>query len=117
MTVRTNTKQGKRDARHHRVRARVKGTAERPRLAVYKSNTRLSAQIIDDVNGITLAAISSATVAGATARDRREAAANELAAAAKGKGISKVVFDRGGFEYTGVIKEFADAARAAGLVF
>lgn len=117
MTVRTTTKQGKRAARHSRVRARVSGTSERPRLAVYKSNTRLFAQIIDDTLGTTLAAVSSDTISAKTPRERIEGAAVQLADAAKKKGISKVVFDRGGFEYTGVIKAFADSTRAAGLIF
>ncbi len=106
-----------RDRRHRRVRAKVSGTAERPRLSVFKSNTRIVAQIIDDVAGTTLAAVSSSSEKGKTPRERAEAAATTLAVAAKGKGITKVVFDRGGFQYAGTIKAFADAARAAGLEF
>ena len=99
------------------MRAKVIGTAERPRLAVYKSNTKLTAQIIDDAKGVTLLAISSAAQKAKTPRERAEAAAAAIAAQAKQKGISKVVFDRGGFQYLGTIKAFADAARAAGLEF
>lgn len=105
------------DRRHRRVRARVSGTAERPRLSVFKSNTRIVAQLIDDERGVTLAAVSSTTEKAATPLSRAEAAAKSLTEAAMKKGVTKVVFDRGGFQYTGTIKAFADAARAAGLVF
>lgn len=111
------SKNQQRDRRHRRVRAKVRGTDERPRLSVFKSNTRLVAQIINDDAGTTLAAISSATEKGKTPRERAEAAAAALAKAAGAKGVKKVVFDRGGYQYTGTIKAFADAARAAGLEF
>lgn len=110
-------KQGSRITRHKRVRAKVVGTKERPRLAVYKSNTRLVAQIINDETGTTLAAISSADIKGKTPRERAEASAGVLAKLAGEKGVKKVVFDRGGFQYQGTIKAFADAARAGGLEF
>lgn len=111
------TKTQQREIRHRRVRARVSGTAERPRLSVFKSNTRLVAQIIDDAAHVTLAAISSSDEKGKTPRERAEAAAVTLAKRAAEKNIAAVVFDRGGFAYTGTIKAFADSARAAGLVF
>ena len=110
-------KQSKRQRRHKRVRAKVSGTAERPRLSVYKSNTKLVAQIINDDENKTITAVSSATQKGKTPRERAESAAAVLATSAKEKGITKVVFDRGGFQYLGTIKAFADAARAAGLEF
>ncbi len=110
-------KQQKRVQRHTRVRAKVAGTAERPRLSIYKSNTRIVAQIIDDTIGKTLASVSSASEKGKTPRERAEAAAVTLAKAAQGAGVKKVVFDRGGFQYLGTIKAFAEAARAAGLEF
>lgn len=113
----TNPKQLKRQRRHARVRAKVIGTSERPRLAVYKSNTKLVAQIINDDEGTTITAISSATQKGKTPRERAEQAAAALASSAKEKGVTKVVFDRGGFQYLGTIRAFADAARAAGLEF
>jgi large subunit ribosomal protein L18 len=113
----TTQKTLNRQRRHARVRARVSGTAERPRLSIYKSNTRLTAQIINDDKGLTIVAIDSSKEKGKTPRERAEMAAASLAKAAKGKDVSKVVFDRGGFEYTGTIKAFADAARAAGLEF
>jgi large subunit ribosomal protein L18 len=95
----------------------VSGTSERPRLAVYKSNTRIIAQIIDDTQGKTLAAVSSSAEKGKTPRERAETAAATLAKRAGEKKITAVVFDRGGFKYIGTIKAFADAARAAGLTF
>ena len=110
-------KQQKRDSRHRRVRAKVIGTEMRPRLCVYRSNTRLTAQIINDALGKTLAAVSSADEKGKTPRERAEQAAATLAKRAKEAGIKAVVFDRGGFLYVGTVKAFADAARAAGLEF
>lgn len=111
------SKNTQRKLRHNRIRARVAGTAERPRLCVYKSNTQLIAQLIDDENGKTIASISSAGMKGANNTERVEAAAAELAKRAGEKGVQTVVFDRGGFRYIGVIKAFADAARKAGLTF
>ncbi len=110
-------KQQKRVTRHARVRAKVEGSAERPRLSVYKSNTRIVGQLIDDAKGVTIASVSSASEKGKTPRERAEAAAATLAKKAKAAGIQKVVFDRGGFLYLGTIKAFADAAREAGLEF
>lgn len=106
-----------RNRRHRRVRAKVAGTEARPRLAVYKSNTRLIAQLIDDDKGITIAAVSSSDEKGKTPRERAEQAAATLAKRASEKGVKSVVFDRGGFQYLGTIKAFADAARGAGLEF
>lgn len=111
------TKREQRNRRHNRVRARVEGTESRPRLSIYKSNTRLTAQIIDDSKGVTLAAVSSSNEKGKTPKERAEQAASTLAKAAVAKGIKAVVFDRGGFQYVGTIKAFADAARGAGLEF
>ncbi len=110
-------KQQKRNRRHARVRARVIGSAERPRLSVYKSNTRLVAQLIDDSIGTTIAAVSSSAEKGKTPRERAEQAAATMAKSAMAKGVKAVVFDRGGFQYVGTIKAFADAARAGGLEF
>lgn len=117
MIMTTSIKQIKRQRRHRRVRAKAIGTPKRPRLSVYKSNTRLVAQIIDDTKGKTVAAVSSADEKGKTPRERAEAAAATLAKSALEKGVKTVVFDRGGFQYVGTIKAFADAARAAGLTF
>ena len=107
----------KRESRHRRVRAKVFGSAERPRLSIYKSNIALYAQIIDDTKGTTLAHASSSEEKAKTPRERVEAAAKTLAKRAKEQGVSRVVFDRGGFEYLGTVKAFADAVRAAGLNF
>jgi len=112
-----DNKGARRERRHRRVRAKVVGSEKRPRLSVYKSNTRLVAQIIDDERGCTLVAVSSADEKGKTPRERAEMAAVALAKRAKEKNVSAVVFDRGGFQYVGTIKAFADAARRAGLLF
>ena len=96
------------------------GTAERPRLAVYRSNRGISAQLIDDVAGHTLAAASQpGQVAGATrrARDARPPSASWSPSAAAKAGIASVVFDRGGYLYHGRVKALADAARENGLEF
>ncbi len=106
-----------RERRHRRVRAKVIGTSERPRLAVFKSNTRLTAQIIDDSIGKTIVSVSSIDEKAKTPRERAQAAAATIAKKAGEKGVKKVVFDRGGFQYVGTIAAFADAARAAGLEF
>lgn len=111
------TKSQQRERRHRRVRAKVIGTPARPRLSVYKSNTQLLAQIIDDDKGTTLVAVSSKSEKGATPRERAEQAAATLAKKAGEKGVKQVVFDRGGFQYVGTIKAFADAARKSGLEF
>jgi large subunit ribosomal protein L18 len=99
------------------VRAKVTGTEMRPRLAVYKSNTRIIAQVIDDNKGVTLAAVSSSAEKAKTPRERAEAAAATLAKQLQSKKITSVVFDRGGFQYVGSIKTFADAVRATGIDF
>lgn len=105
---------------HSRIRQRVKGTAERPRLAVYRSLSHIYAQVIDDRKGATLVAASSSE-ASSSASGGNVAGAKEIgklvADRAKEKGISKVVFDRGGYLYHGRIKALADAARQAGLEF
>jgi large subunit ribosomal protein L18 len=117
---------GQRDAqlrmrRHRRVRKKVTGTGERPRLAVYRSNRHVVAQVIDDETGRTVAAASSVekelrdantgNKTGATAVGRL------VAERAKAVGVSRVVFDRGGFRYHGRVAALADAARQAGLEF
>ena len=106
--------------RHKRVRAKISGTAERPRLAVYRSNANISAQIIDDVAGKTLV---SASTYGASFEGNggNKAAAREVgkavAKAAIEKGITEVVFDRGGYLYHGRVLEVAEGAREGGLKF
>lgn len=111
------SRHNKRERRHTRVRAKIIGTSVRPRLSIYKSNTRVIAQLIDDAEGATLLAVSSGDEKGKTPLERAEKAAATLASLAQGKGVKAVVFDRGGFLYAGTVKAFADAARAAGLKF
>ncbi|RYG30599.1 50S ribosomal protein L18 [bacterium] len=108
-----------RTARHDRLRRRVVGTAERPRLAVFRSLKHISAQIIDDSTGTTLASASSVEKAlSATGnRDGAKSIGSTLAQRAKEKGIEKVVFDRGGFQYHGRVASLADGAREGGLEF
>src|SRR5258708_23353805 len=112
-----------RDRRHIRVRKRVAGTAQRPRLAIFRSLHHISAQVIDDTQGITLAAASTYEP---NLRKKLKVTANTDAAVAVGKAIAErareagagtVVFDRGGYLYHGRVKALADAAREAGLEF
>jgi len=113
----TNIKTLKRERRHKRIRARVAGTAERPRLAVFKSNKFMYAQLIDDNTGKTLCAASDIKGGKGTKAERAVVIGAELAEKAKGLKITSVVFDRGGFRFTGRVKALADSARAAGLIF
>lgn len=115
--AKTSTKTTNRLARHKRIRGRVAGTAARPRLAVFRSNTRVVAQVIDDTARKTLAATSSDKMKGKTQKERALEAAKDIAAKIKNAGLSTIVFDRGGHLYTGTIKEFADTVRAEGIVF
>jgi large subunit ribosomal protein L18 len=117
------TKAERRLRRHRRVRKKVFGTPERPRLCVYRSLRHIYAQVIDDTRGHTLAAASSLN---GDFRDYRGHRGNKamarlvgqlLARRAQEAGIKKVVFDRGGYKYHGVVKELAEAAREAGLQF
>jgi len=105
--------------RHKRIRKKVSGTAERPRLAVNFSGRHIRAQVIDDTKGVTLAAASTqekAAKAGANVANA-QTVGKLVADRAKKKSVSKVVFDRGGFQYQGKVKALADAAREAGLEF
>jgi large subunit ribosomal protein L18 len=103
--------------RHRRVRKKVVGTPDRPRLSVHRSNRNIHAQIIDDSAGRTLVAASSLTAEGADPKARAKAVGEELAAKAKAAGITRVAFDRGGFRYHGRIQALAEAAREGGLEF
>jgi large subunit ribosomal protein L18 len=106
---------------HERIRHRVRGSEERPRLAVFRSLKHIYAQVIDDRRGHTLAAASSGEKKGAAGNGGNVAGAKQvgklIAERAKANGITKVVFDRGGYLYHGRIKALADAARQAGLEF
>lgn len=104
--------------RHKRIRVSVTGTEERPRLSVFRSNKHLQAQIIDDTKGVTLLSVSDLSVKKKnTKQGRATLIGQELAKKALEKGITKVVFDRGGFRYQGRVRAFADAARKGGLAF
>jgi large subunit ribosomal protein L18 len=110
-----------RQKRHERIRLRVEGTVERPRLAVFRSLNHIQAQVIDDSTGRTLAAASSLEKELRTAKQRKTDEAKTVgrlvAERAKSAGVERVVFDRAGFRYHGRIKSLADAAREAGLEF
>ena len=103
--------------RHARIRAKVVGTAERPRLSIFRSNNFIYAQLIDDEAGKTIASVDSRTAKGKTSRDRAKETGSAIAALAKGKSIKKVVFDRGGFQYKGSVVALAEGAREGGLTF
>jgi len=106
----------KRERRHKRIRAKVAGTADMPRLSVYKSNQYVYAQLLDDDKGITLAYEASNKKDG-TKLEGAKKVGTRIAEKAKTLKIQKVVFDRGGFIYTGKVKALADAAREGGLKF
>lgn len=107
----------KRERRHRRIRARVSGTAQRPRLAVFKSNKFIYAQLIDDAAGRTLCAASDLKDGKGTKVERAIAIGADIAEQAKKHNITSIVFDRGGFRFTGRVKALADSAREKGLVF
>jgi large subunit ribosomal protein L18 len=113
------TKEQGRLRRHRRVRSKVSGTAARPRLAVYRSNLRIYAQLIDDEAGVTLASASSLDkdVAGTKRSEQAALVGRLVAERAKAAGVGRVVFDRGGYLYHGRVKSLADAARENGLEF
>ncbi len=105
--MKINTK-AKRERNHKKIRAKVFGTSTRPRLSVFKSNTTMYAQVINDESGVTLAA--------ARGTDAKKVGA-EVAKAALAKSVKAVVFDRGGYIYTGKVRALADSAREGGLTF
>jgi large subunit ribosomal protein L18 len=119
----TQDRREARNTRHHRLRRYVRGSAARPRLAVFRSLNHIYAQIIDDDAGRTLAAVDSRS----PGFRARQASGGNVAAAkivgellaekARGRGVERVIFDRGGYKYHGRVKALADAARAGGLIF
>jgi large subunit ribosomal protein L18 len=111
------TKNQKFARRHARVRAKVNGTSERPRLTVFKSHKYIYAQIIDDTKGHTLASFDSTDLKGKNPSDRAKEVGIGLAKKAMAAKIKKVVFDRGGYQYVGKIRLVADGAREGGLEF
>ena len=119
MITKTNRK-AERERRHARVRRKISGTAECPRLCVFRSNNNLYVQIIDDVKAVTLAQASTLDKEVKTKHSNKEAAkevGSLIAKRALEKNIKAVVFDRGGYIYHGVVKELAEAAREGGLEF
>ena len=120
MITQTSKNQTRRKV-HVRIRRKVTGTAERPRLSIYRSLNHIYAQVVDDLQGVTLAAASSNEKGDGKRSGGNVASAKALgkmiAERAKAKGITRVVFDRGGYQYHGRVKALADAAREAGLKF
>lgn len=119
MITKTNKKL-ERKRRHKRVRAKISGTAECPRLCVYRSNSNIYAQVIDDEKNVTLVSASTLDKSIKTKKSNKEAAKEVgelIAKRAIEKNIKTVVYDRGGYIYHGVIKELAESAREAGLEF
>jgi large subunit ribosomal protein L18 len=120
-----NTRRYQRLRRHARVRRKVTGTEDRPRLVVYRSLKQMQGQVIDDVRGVTVIGLSTLTPElraqreqnGASKSDLARAAGKLLAERAREKGINRVVFDRGGYIYHGRVKAFAEGAREGGLEF
>ena len=113
-------RKAERERRHKRVRNKISGTAERPRLCVFRSNQNLYVQVIDDTKGVTLASASTLDKEVKTKHSNKEAAkelGTLIAKRAQDKKIKQVVYDRGGYVYHGVVKELAEAAREAGLEF
>ena len=108
-----------RERRHKRVRGKVSGTAERPRLSVFRSNKGMQAQLIDDVAGRTLAAVNwtEQDLKSLARMEQAKRAGEVLAERAKAAGVESVVFDRGGYRYHGRVKALADGAREGGLKF
>ena len=119
----THDRRGPRDVRHVRLRQAVRGSAERPRLAVFRSLNHIYAQLVDDDAGRTLLAVDSRSKTFRAAQPTggnitaAKAVGEQLAQKAKAQGIQRVVFDRGGYKYHGRVKALADAARAGGLTF
>jgi large subunit ribosomal protein L18 len=112
----TLSKAQSRAKRHNRLRHKITGTAARPRLAVFRSNKFVYAQLIDDVTGTTIAAADSRNEKGSRL-EGAQAIGTVIATKAADKKITEVVFDRGGFQYIGIVAAVADAARAGGLKF
>ena len=110
-------KSEKRNRRHKRIRSKVSGTALRPRLSIFRSNRAIYAQLIDDDAHVTLLSVQTDDSKKKTLTDRAQEAGKRLAEKAKEKGIQAIVFDRGGFIYTGNIRSFAEAVREGGLSF
>ncbi|MBZ0306060.1 MAG: 50S ribosomal protein L18 [Anaerolineae bacterium] len=117
------SREAQRKRRHHRVRVKIHGTTERPRLNVYRSLVNIYAQVIDDDKGHTLVSASTIDpeigkmIEGKTKREAARIVGKVVGERAKDAGVTQVVFDRGGYQYHGRVKELADGAREAGLEF
>jgi large subunit ribosomal protein L18 len=111
------TKDNRRLKRRRRVRAKVSGTSERPRISVFRSNQGISAQLVDDVAGRTVAAVNwyEPELRGLSKPERTKRAGETLAERAKAAGVSGAVFDRGGYQYHGHVRAFAEAIRESGI--
>ena len=112
-----NKKAEKRIRLKKKIRTKIFGTAETPRLSVFRSNNYMYAQIIDDVNSVTIVSSSDLKIKTGTKTERSQKVGEEVAKNAIAKGIKSCVFDRNGFKYTGRVKALADSARSAGLKF
>jgi len=113
----TKIKKIQRDRRRKRIRAKIFGTSEKPRLSLFKSNKYITAQLIDDTKGNTLASATSKNIKGKNVLEKAKAVGASIAEQAKSKKIHSAVFDRGGYLYTGSVSAVADGAREAGLKF
>ena len=113
----TKIKKIQRERRKKRIRAKVFGVSDKPRLSVFKSNKYISAQLVDDARGATLASATSKNIKGKSVLEKAKAVGESIAKQAEVKKISTAVFDRGGYLYTGSVKAVADGARGAGLKF
>jgi large subunit ribosomal protein L18 len=117
MKTKTQVKTAGRKARHNRIRSRVIGSGVKPRLAVFKSNTALYAQLIDDAANQTIAAADTRKIKGENLVARATVLGETIAKLAKDKSITTIVFDRGGFRYQGAVAAVAEGARSGGLKF
>ncbi|MGH7458881.1 MAG: 50S ribosomal protein L18 [Longimicrobiaceae bacterium] len=116
------SREERRVRRHRRVRKKISGTGERPRLVVHRSLNHTEGQLVDDLRGVTLAGLSTLAVkvvteSAGTKTERSREAGRQLAVKARGQGVTKVVFDRGGYQYHGRVRAFAEGAREGGLEF
>jgi large subunit ribosomal protein L18 len=113
----TKIKKIQRERRKKRIRAKIFGVSEKPRLSIFRSNKYITAQLIDDLKGNTLASATSKDIKGKSVLEKAKAVGESIAKQAQAKNISSVVFDRGGYLYTGSVSAVADGAREAGLKF
>jgi large subunit ribosomal protein L18 len=122
MNESSNYKQARRERRRVKIRSKISGTAERPRLSIYRSLSQINAQLIDDVSGKTIASVATADLKGDAGERKGKVAQSylgglKLAELAKAQKITVIVFDRGGFRFHGRVRAFAEGARDGGLQF